>query len=398
MKDLSVQLGRLNLKNPIMVASGPLTSKISLLKEAEEKGAGSVSIKHVMLEQTNRPKPRWYFERNIGIVNAGDPRLDADVGCRLVRDAKEQTELAVIANMSGVPGKLETWGILAHELEQAGADAVELNFNCPNLLSPDIKTSAQQGASLGSDPEACRIVVSEVNKAVQIPVIVKLSTDGGMLLPVAKACAEAAPGVLMTVHAGFRAAPGVDIYNGGKLLYPGAPSGNLGGYTGYWGRMLTNRYVADVAKLLPENPMIGGSGIVTWRHMIETIMYGALAVQVCTSIMHMGFDIIPGALKGISDFMEEAGYDSIAQMKGLSLQYIVPPNKMEYEDIVASIDSGKCTGCKLCTKMPTCTAIGCDASGKICAVDPDECIGCGLCIGVCPRGAVSVKPRPAVMK
>lgn len=388
MADLSINAGGLKMKNPVMIASSPLTAKLSLLKEAEENGAGGVSIKHTMMHQAFRARPRWYHDPDLGIVVSGDPRLEPDFACELVRQAKEQTDLTIVVNMSGAPGNLESWGTIAGMLKQAGADAVELNFNCPNLLSAGSKAAAQ-GSNLGTDPEACRLVVEEVRKAVDIPVVVKLNTEGGMILKVAAACARDEK-VIMNVHMGGRSAPGIDIYQGGKFLYPGSPKGSLGGFSGPWGRTMSNRYIADVARALPQSTVIGGSGLETWSQMIETIMFGAKCVTVCTSVMKRGFGVVKTAVEAMARFLDEQGYRSIDEICGRALQNIVAPAEMVYKEVAAVIDSRRCTGCKSCTKMPTCTAIRYEESTRKCVVTPEACIGCGLCLGVCPKKAIDI--------
>jgi dihydroorotate dehydrogenase/Pyruvate/2-oxoacid:ferredoxin oxidoreductase delta subunit len=389
MADLSVNVGGLKMRNPIMIGSSPLTAKIELLKEAEDQGVTAVSIKHTMMNQKFKAKPRWYFNKDIGIVVSGDPRLDPDFACELVAQAKKETNLTLVCNMSGAPGMLETWGAMASNLEQAGADAIELNFNCPNLLSAEIKT-AVQGANLGADPEACSIVVAEVKKAVKIPVIAKLNTEGGMTMKVAKACEQAGADI-MNIHAGYRAAPGIDIYNGGTFLFPGTPRGNFGGHTGVWSRMISNRFIADIARALPGHALIGGSGLEEWSQVIECIMFGAQAVQICTAVLHKGFGIIRPILEGMSKFMDEQGYASVESLRGLALAYIIEPSQMEYTKVTALIDTAACTGCKQCTKMPTCTAISYNADTKKCEVRNERCLGCGLCAGVCSRKAIVMK-------
>ena len=389
MANLHVTVGGLSMRNPIMIASSPLTARLDLLKQAEENGAAAVSIKHAMMYQRFQAKPRWYYNPEIGIVVSGDPRLQPEQAAELIRQAKEQTSLTVVSNLSGTPGKLESWGEITRMMEQAGADAVELNFNCPNLLSAEIKT-AVQGVNLGADPEACAIVVSEVKKAVRIPVIAKLSTESGKMLTVAKACREAGADIL-NVHAGFRAAPGIDIYNGGKFLYPGSPSGSFGGHTGVYSRMATNRFIADLARQHPDAPIIGGSGLVTWDHIVEAIMFGAYSVQMCTEVMHHGFGLVRKCVEGLERYMDEMGYRSLADIRGISLPYITEPGKMVYRDVAAHINPEKCVGCKVCTKIAHCVAIRYQEDEKTCTVEPEKCIGCGFCLGVCPRKAIQVR-------
>ena len=390
MADLSVNCGGLKLKNPIMIASSPLTAKLSLLKEAEEHGAAGAAIKHTMMSQRFEARPRWFYDRKIGVTVSGDPRLNPDEALDLIRKTKEETSLAVLANMSGTPGKLESWGELARNLEQAGADAIELNFNCPNLLSADIKTSVS-GANLGADPEACKIVTGEVKKAVQIPVAVKLSTESGTAVKVALSCREAGADII-NIHAGYRSAPGIDIYHGGRFLYPGSEYGNFGGCTGPWSRRFSHRFLADIAAAVPEAGLMGGSGISDWSHIVEAIMFGAESIQICTAVMEQGFGLLDGCVNGLKRFMDEQGYKRLEDMRGLALNYVVKPGQMVYKGVAAAIDETRCSGCGLCTRIAHCNAIKTGRKGTY-EVNPEKCIGCGFCLGVCPKKAIRIMNR-----
>lgn len=386
MHNLKVKLGALELDNPLMIASSPLTSKLDLLKQAEDNGFGSVSIKHVMAFQKFAARPRWYCEKG-NVIVSGDPRLEPEYGLNLIRKAKEETNLKIICNMSGKPGSLESWGELAAAIQQAGADAVELNFNCPNLLSADANTKQLQGANLSADPDACGMVVAQVRAAVDIPIIIKLNTESGKALQVAKTTAAAGADIL-NVHATYRCAPALDIYHGGKMLYPGSENGNFGAMSGPWARMASNRYIADVARAGTGKHVIGGSGISTWQEVVESIMYGAECIQLCSSVMQQGFGLGRTILEGLHQFMDEQGYASIQDMVGLAFPYICNPGQMQYTDAVAHIDERRCVGCRKCTHIAHCTAITYDAVAKKCRVNGAECIGCGMCRGQCARNAI----------
>lgn len=386
MSNLKIKLGTLELDNPLMIASSPITAKLELLKEAEDNGFGSVSIKHIMAHQNFAARPRWYCaDRNV--IVSGDPRLDPEYGLDLVRRAKEETGLKIICNMSGKPGNIESWGELAAELQQAGADAVELNFNCPNLLSADANTNLLQGANLSSDPEACGRVVAQVRGAVNIPIIVKLNTESGKAMLVAKSTAAAGADII-NIHASYRCAPALDIYNGGRLMYPGSENGNFGAMSGPWARMASNRFIADAARAGTGKPIMGGSGISTWQDVVEAVMYGAECVQLCSSVMQQGFGIGKTILSGLCGFVDAQGYKSIHDMCGIALRYICNPGQMKYTDAVAHIDETRCVGCRRCANVALCTAISYDAEAKKCRVNGGECIGCGMCRGQCARGAI----------
>lgn len=386
MSSLKIDVGGFEMKNPLMIASGPISSKLDHLKQADENGFAAVSLKHTMTWQKFAAKPRWYSDSKIGVIVSGDPRLDPEYTLDMIRKAKEQTSLKIAVNLSGTPNNVASWGELSHMMEQAGADAIELNFNCPNLLTADAKTKAVLGANLGADPDSCRTVVSEVRKSVKIPVIAKLNTESGKLMPVSKAVAEAGADIL-NIHASYRSAPGLDIYNGGKMLYPGSEKGNFGAISGVWSKRASNRFINDVYRANTGKAVIGGSGLYTWQDVVETIMYGASAVQMCVPVMQKGFGLGKEILKGLEQFMDECGYSSIDEMVGIASKYVCAPGEMDYADVTALIDEKRCIGCKQCLPIAHCDAITYDSDAKKCVVEEDKCIGCGFCRGLCPRDA-----------
>ncbi len=385
MADISVEIGGLKIKNPLIIASSPLTARIDRIKRAEEGGAAAVCIKHSLKKQQFYARPRWYVEKNVGIIVSGDPRLEVDEAQNLIAQVKKETNLKVFANMSGLSTDVDTWGELAQTFASAGADAIELNLNCPNLHAANAGGFVL-GANLGSDPESCAKVVQAVKKSVDIPVAAKLPTEGGRILQVAAACQEAGLDIF-NIHAGFRGAPGLDIYNEGTLLYPGSPAGNFGGCSGPWSRLISNRFIADIAAAY-SLPIMGGGGISKWEHIVESIMYGATAIQVCTIVMYEGFAVLEKFLQGLKGFMEQKEYNNIGEFRGAALKNVLKPGQMVYRDVAAYIDAAKCTGCRKCLSLPTCDAIS--YRDKKCLVDPQKCLGCGLCVGICPSKAIGI--------
>jgi len=385
MADLRVKIGRLELKNPIIVASSPLTAKLDLIKRAEENGATCVSIKHTMLKQQFIAKPRWFVNRNIGMMVSGDPRLPAEEAQELIRKVKEQTGVTVLVNMSASPEDITTWSTLAGKLAEAGADGVELNFNCPNLHTASHQGKGA-GANMGTDPDSCSQVVAEIRSKVDIPIIAKLVSEGGKMLQVAKACEDAGVDAV-NVHAGGRGAPGLDIYNKGAFMYPGSPTGNFGGHSGQWSKYLSNRFIADTAAVV-KCSIVGGGGVFTWQDLVENLMYGSQAVQICTSIMYHGFELVRQMLEQLEAFMDDQGYETVADFAGIALKNVRPPNQMQYADISAVINPEKCSGCGSCDKLPTCPAIERDNDTRKYKVNREKCLACGLCYGICPKKAI----------
>jgi dihydroorotate dehydrogenase len=281
---LSQTIAGVSFKNPIIVASGPLTRKASLIRIAEENGAAGVSTKLCLSKQPFHGQSRWYFDWETKSMGAcGERRLDLEEGEALIRQARKETSLVILANMSGSSDDIKTWGETARRLEQAGAHFIELNMVCPNLgMSKQLQDTKSQsipfGAMVGGDPVLAAAVTQCVKAAVTIPVSCKLTTVNSRIVEVARACEEAGADVL-TISSGALGSPGLDIYAGGKSKVAGIGDNfACGGAGGPWAHAISNRAVADVRRAT-RLPIIGVGGIWKWEHIVESIMYGSSLVK-----------------------------------------------------------------------------------------------------------------------
>ncbi|HAL62254.1 MAG TPA: hypothetical protein DCP08_07620, partial [Chloroflexi bacterium] len=111
-------------KNPLVVASSPLTAKPELLKMAEEAGAAGVSTKLTFIKQPFYGELRMYNDPRVGSIVCHDRRLDLEEGARLVEEAKESTSLVIFSNITYEGEDLGGWARLAKAMEEAGADLI----------------------------------------------------------------------------------------------------------------------------------------------------------------------------------------------------------------------------------------------------------------------------------
>lgn len=166
----------LELRNPIIVASGPVTAKLWQLQEAEQHGAAAVSIKHVMNKQSFRGNMRCYSDPGEVMIFPIDRRLDVVEGLKLIEEAKKHTALAIMVNFSNELTDIEEYGRMAKTFENAGADALEINMCCPNfsLGNRDLGIDPDQidaGAITGQNPKLAGAITKIVKSNVKIPVI-----------------------------------------------------------------------------------------------------------------------------------------------------------------------------------------------------------------------------------
>jgi dihydropyrimidine dehydrogenase (NAD+) subunit PreA len=156
----------------------------------------------------------------------------------------------------------------------------------------------------------------------------------------------------------------------------------------------------------------------TWRDAAEFILLGCQSVQVCTAAMHYGFRIVEDMIDGLSNWMDEKGFRTIEDFRGLSLPKMTDWGHLDLNfKIVARIDPATCIGCDLCyiacwdgahqcihihgfknpedltdasrraiAQTPVVASVDSSVTPKIRIphVDEEECVGCNLCWLVCP--------------
>ena len=391
MVDLSIEIAGLKLRNPLVAASGSITHTLLRIKKAEEANCGAVITKAIVLQpgdNTKRPSRR---------------RLFLQEGIDLIESAKKETKIPIIANVFGAGRNSDGWVRIAQECEKAGADALELNFSCPNVgilqkKLEEIKEgeSGALGALLGQSPQLAGEATKAVCSRVKIPVFCKMTPEAPDIAAVAKACVNAGAAGITAVNALSRFG-GVDIYNGGRTktldldknqnTFVCNPDDPLLG-PAFKDRAL--RDVAVIARTLPPHiPILGGGGLYSFEDAVEMIMCGAHVATFCSAVMRKGWEIFAKMETEIKQYMEKMGYEKVSDFKGAGLQYIVPQGKARWIENRPVINLDRCNGCGICTKMGHCEAYTLKA--KKADVDLSKCVGCIYCQFICPRKAITMK-------
>jgi dihydroorotate dehydrogenase subfamily 1 len=376
-------------KNPIVVASSPLTKNIDLLKQAEEAGAAAVSTKLTFIKQPFYGKLRMYDDLKVGSIVCHDLRLDMEEGIRLVEQAKKQTKLVVFCNLTHKGDDINGWATMAKAHEEAGADIVELNMICPNIsltakrLGQNISSS---GALVGQDPQMAGEVMSLVKNAVKIPVIAKLTPNVTDISEIAAAL-EAAGADGICIAGGQMSLPPVNLEDPTHPypLMEGASFGSLGGPSA---RLMDYALTALIAQRV-KIPVIGGGGIEKWNHCVDFMMWGATLVTACTSLMWHGFPLITKWIEGMDKYMSEHGYKGYEDMVGLALPSLRGAHELAAAEGSAVVDAENCTGCEVCLRPGHCSAIWMVDDKAV--IDPKKCLGCAICAAMCPKKAITME-------
>jgi dihydroorotate dehydrogenase/Pyruvate/2-oxoacid:ferredoxin oxidoreductase delta subunit len=401
--ELPVRIGGVTLRNPFIVASGPTVKSVEQLERIEKSGWGAASTK-----QTYNPRPyinyepryRWLKKEKIHIFTA-EYRLDMENGLRLMEKARKRCkDLVLIANYSDTGTQVESWLEGAKRFEAAGAQILELNFCCPNMsFSVDVSDKQSKdhrpssGASMGQDENAVRLVVSTLHKALGIPIIAKLTAEGGRIGEVSKVAFEAGASAVSGV-ANRLGIPPIDIWNYKKPIYNLQGENTLGCLSGPWLKPLSMRDVFEMRKMAGPGPHINGTGgIASMEDAVQMMMCGADSIGLCTETMLHGFGFLENWMKALKEYMERMGFKTARDMRDLLIPEIKSAAALTVWAGYAEVDEKKCSGCGLCVDIGHCSAIVL-TDGKLASIDPALCKGCSTCIDLCPKSAMRMIEKP----
>jgi len=294
---LHTKLGPTTLETPLIAASGTVGSVIEFARTVDLTAYGAATAKSVSPEPwAGRSAPRMApteagMLNGIGIQNPGIDAWLADVSPKLA-------ELPTKVWGSVVAHDIEGFAEVASKMADSGVDAIEINLSCPNL----------EGRPFALDARRSGAVVDAVRSVTTLPVGAKLSPDAMRITPVAEAVMTAGADWLVIANTVMGAA--IDPETRRPML-----SGLVGGYSGTAVRPITLRCVLEVARDLPDAPIVGCGGVSKAAHVIEYLLAGVDAVAIGTA--HFANPrIATTVLKDLNRYMDRHRIASIASLKG----------------------------------------------------------------------------------
>ena len=296
MPDLSVAVGGLVLKNPVIAAAGTFGFGAEYTQIYDVSCLGGICTKGLTLRPRQGNPPPRLWETPCGLLNSiglENPGVEAFLREELPRMRGLGT--AVIANVWGETP--EEYGELAERLSDSGVDAIELNLSCPNVPGGRIR---------GGVPEEVARIVELCRRVCEKPLWVKLPPEGDVLG--AARAAEQAGADAITAGNTFRALA-IDIEKGRPAFAAG-----IGGLSGPAIKPIALRVVYELSQKL-KIPVIGCGGITSWKDAVEFIMAGAHAVQVGTGNFIDPL-CIPKLIRGLEDFLAEKGLKDWEGVRG----------------------------------------------------------------------------------
>ncbi|WP_424991152.1 NAD-dependent dihydropyrimidine dehydrogenase subunit PreA [Fluviibacterium sp. S390] len=402
MADLSTDFLGIKSPNPFWLASAPPTDKEYNVRRAFEAGWGGVVWKtlgqdpHIVNVNGPRYGAVWGADRRLLGLNNIELITDRplDVNLREIKAVKrDYPDRAMIVSLM-VPCEEQAWKDILPLVEDTGADGIELNFGCPHGMS-----ERGMGAAVGQVPEYIEMVARWCKQNTRMPVIVKLTpniTDIRYPARAAKAGGADAVSLINTVSSitavdldSFSPEPSID----GK--------GSHGGYCGPAVKPIALNMVAEIARDAETQglPISGIGGITTWRDAAEFIALGCGNVQVCTAAMTYGFKVVQEMAAGLSEWMDEKGYASIADFQGRAVPNVTDWQFLNLNYVAkAKIDQESCIKCGRCYAACEDTSHQAIAMSddRVFTVKDDECVACNLCVNVCPvDGCITMEQMAA---
>lgn len=301
MTNLAIKLPGLQLKNPVMPASGCFGFGKEYAQLYDLSQLGAIMIKATTVEtRLGNPTPR-VAETASGMLNAiglQNPGLQKVVGSEL--PWLEQFDVPIIANVAGTT--TEDYVEVAKEISKSpNVHALEINISCPNVK--------QGGITFGTDPEVARELTQAVKAVSSVPVYIKLSPNVTNIVSIAKAVeAGGADGITMiNTLLGMR----MDTRTGRPVI-----ANITGGLSGPAIKPVALRMVYEVSQHTAL-PIIGMGGISDVDDVIDFLSAGASAVAVGTANFVNPF-VCPEIIGKLPEKLQEIGFDSAEELIGRS--------------------------------------------------------------------------------
>jgi len=296
MANLSTRYMGLELRNPIIVGSSGLTATVENIKALEEKGAAAVVLKSLFEEQINflinktmsQDESANAYPEAMDYISNYTRDNDVDNYLKLIREAKEAVKIPVIASINCISS--HEWTTFARKMQDAGADAIELNIF---ILPADPKRNGEENEAVYFQ------IIEKVKKQVSIPVAIKISHYFSGFANTALKLSWTGISAMVLFNRFF--SPDIDIdkmkvtathvFSTPEEIYN----------TLRWVALLSDRLHCDIA---------ASTGIHDGKAMIKQLLAGAKAVQIASVLYRNGFDSIPAMLKDLESWMDKQGFKS----------------------------------------------------------------------------------------
>ena len=325
--DLSVTVNGLKFPNPFVIGSGPPGTNYTVMKKAFDEGWGGVIAKTVSLnaDLVKNVTPRYAklkSEDGNEVIGWQNIELISDRSFEVMlaefKQLKEEYPDRILIASIMDEYKKENWVEIVKRCEEVGVDAFEINFSCPHGM-PERK----MGAAMGQDCSVLDEVCGWVNEVATVPVWAKMTPNITDITEPARVCLEKKMDGIAAINT-IMSIMGVNL---DTLAPEPCVEGHStpGGYSYKAVRPIALAKCMAIAQMIkkdfPDRTLSGIGGVDTGGHAAEFILLGSDTVQVCTGVMIHGYPLVQNLCAELQEFMGKHGFESIAEFKGMSLDY-----------------------------------------------------------------------------
>jgi dihydroorotate dehydrogenase (fumarate) len=328
--DLTTRYLGLNLRSPLVPSASPLSDELDNIKRMEDAGASAVVLHSVFEEQVRSEQDDIQYHLMYGTDSFAEAQSFFPKPAEFVtgpeeylgkiRKAKEAVRLPIIASLNGTA--IGSWIDYSKQIQQAGADALELNvYSIPTEMD---RTSIEI-------EQSCLDIVTAVKSVVSIPVAVKLSPFFSNMANMAKRLDQAG-------------ADGLVLFN--RFYQPDISLEDLEVQTNIqlstahemrlplrWIAILYGRVKADLAAT---------TGIHSGKDALKMLMVGADVTMLCSVLLSKGLSVIREMEAEMSNWLTDHDYQSVRQLQGtMSQKYCADPAAFERAQYMRAIMSHK---------------------------------------------------------
>lgn len=388
---LKTDLCGIPLENPFLLSSSVVASTYDMCARAFEAGWAGISFKTICNFEIHEASPRFSSItgdngtivgfKNIEQLSDHSVAENMEIFRQLKKNYPEKFILASIMGQNE-----EEWEMLTRCCEESGADAIELNFSCPNMAEGGL------GSDIGQDPELLERYTAAARRGCSVPVLAKLTPNVSSLVPAALAARRGGADGIAAINT-IKSIVGVNLHT-----YVSSPAVHgmsaVGGYSGRAVKPIALRMIAELGweESLKELHISGMGGIETWEDAMEYVLLGCTSLQVTTAVMQYGYRIIDDLKSGMRRYLFEKGFQNIRDAVGLGLENVHATTDILERDTVIypRFDRETCVGCGRC--VISCRdgghqAIQLDQNRKP-FLDVKKCVGCHLCVLICPTCSI----------
>ncbi|HME42276.1 MAG TPA: tRNA-dihydrouridine synthase [Syntrophorhabdales bacterium] len=408
--DLSVQVGGLTFRNPIIPGSSELILDQRGAEKCLEQGVGGIVTKSFTSTDLLRTRPRpWRFNCNVFGKGFENNWIGRGGLHPMSSERAAETLVPAIARLcrnEGVPlivsiaeaANIDDWVTDARRFEQAGANMLELNFSCP-IASHE--SGGSVGKALGQNIAITTEIIKAIKKAVNLPVSPKLSIAWDPFAPHIKGLTEAGADCFTTHNNTV-----------GMLIdvEEEVPYGLLGSSGYILGRSFLPWSLGRVVetKQLTKACIIAAGGVNQAEDALMYLLVGCSLVEVASAAHRKGYRLFGEIIKGIRAWMERKGYTSINDFAGkvlplaskvsspdlISMESPFPTPQEKNSPIIPVINTKKCKLCGKCEDFCLSGVYTVDKAKGVVNIDHEnKCWGCGGCVGWCSKNAITLIDR-----